>query len=113
MFLLGAIERNTLWMQGSRRGNFRDQTAKAGLLKSAWRGTGFGTLMGDFDQDGWIDIAVVNDQDRERLAGVTGTKCEGALISSEVAVLCGYTGDVLRIARRAGPVLVVAGSKID
>jgi hypothetical protein len=53
-------ERNTLWRQGPRRGQFRDQTSRAGLLGSQWRGTGFGTLMGDFDQDGWIDIAVVN-----------------------------------------------------
>jgi enediyne biosynthesis protein E4 len=55
-----SMERNTLWMQGPRRGDFRDHTARAGLLASQWRGTDFGTLMGDFDQDGWIDIAVVN-----------------------------------------------------
>jgi hypothetical protein len=55
-----AEERNTLWMQGPRRGHFRDRTAATGLLASEWRGTGFGTLMGDFDQDGWLDIAVVN-----------------------------------------------------
>ncbi|HEV3386490.1 MAG TPA: CRTAC1 family protein [Gemmata sp.] len=55
-----AIESNTLWQQGPRRGHFRDQTARAGLLGTEWRGTGFGTVMGDFDQDGWLDIAVVN-----------------------------------------------------
>src|SRR5207245_2374127 len=55
-----AVERNTLWVQGPMRGNFLDKTARAGLLNSEWRGTGFGTLMGDFDQDGWLDIAVVN-----------------------------------------------------
>jgi enediyne biosynthesis protein E4 len=55
-----AVERNTLWHQGPMRGNFVDKTARAGLLHSEWRGTGFGTLMGDFDHDGWLDIAVVN-----------------------------------------------------
>jgi enediyne biosynthesis protein E4 len=53
-------ERNTLWLQGPRRGLFRDRTAFTGLLHSDWRGTGFGTVMGDFDQDGWLDIAVAN-----------------------------------------------------
>lgn len=55
-----ASERNTLWQQGPKRGEFRDRTALAGLLGSEWRGTGFGTLMADFDQDGWPDIAVAN-----------------------------------------------------
>ncbi|MCS7046155.1 MAG: CRTAC1 family protein, partial [Gemmataceae bacterium] len=53
-------ERNTLWRQGPQRGHFRDLTAQAGLLASHWRGTGFGTLMADFDLDGWPDLAVVN-----------------------------------------------------
>ena len=53
-------ERNTLWMQGPRRGQFRDQTARAGLLATGWRATGWGTLMADFDHDGWQDIALAN-----------------------------------------------------
>ena len=53
-------EHNTLWLQGPRRGLFRDRTARAGLMTTAWRGTGFGTVMTDFDHDGWLDIAVVN-----------------------------------------------------
>jgi hypothetical protein len=55
-----ASERNTLWMQGAKRGTFRDRTAQSGLLNLHWHGTGFGTLMGDFDNNGWLDIAVVN-----------------------------------------------------
>jgi hypothetical protein len=53
-------QRNTLWQQGPRRGTFQDRTGPSGLLKSRWRGTGFGTLLGDFDNDGWPDLAVVN-----------------------------------------------------
>jgi hypothetical protein len=53
-------EHNTLWVQGPKRGNFRDRTAQSSLLNSDWRGTGFGTLMGDFDNDGWLDVAIVN-----------------------------------------------------
>jgi hypothetical protein len=52
-------EAHTLWKQGP-RGSFRDQTALAGLVHSHWRGTGFGTLMGDFNQDGALDVALVN-----------------------------------------------------
>jgi hypothetical protein len=52
-------ETHTLWRQGP-RGQFRDQTAFARLAAPRWRGTGFGTAMGDFDHDGALDIAVVN-----------------------------------------------------
>jgi hypothetical protein len=52
-------ETNTLWRQGP-RGQFKDQTAQAGLMQTRWRGTGFGALMADFDLDGHLDLAVVN-----------------------------------------------------
>jgi enediyne biosynthesis protein E4 len=52
-------ETHTLWRQGP-RGLFRDQTAKAGLIGSRRHGTGFGTLMADFDLDGAVDLAIVN-----------------------------------------------------
>jgi hypothetical protein len=53
-------ETNTLWRQKS-RGLFQDQTARLGLVTTTqWRGTGFGTVLGDFDQDGGLDLAVVN-----------------------------------------------------
>jgi hypothetical protein len=32
----------------------------SGLAKPRWRGTGFGAVLGDFDQDGGLDAAVVN-----------------------------------------------------
>jgi hypothetical protein len=52
-------ETNTLWQQGP-RGRFRDRTVEAGLTATRWRGTGFGALMADFDNDGAVDLAVVN-----------------------------------------------------
>jgi hypothetical protein len=53
------IETHTLWKQGP-RGRFTDVTVKAGLTATRWRGTGFGTLFADFDNDGWPDVAIVN-----------------------------------------------------
>ena len=52
-------ENNVLWKQGP-RGMFQDVTAAVGLTVSAWRGTGFGTVFTDFDQDGFLDLAIVN-----------------------------------------------------
>ena len=52
-------ETNTLWVQGP-RGQFQDRTHATGLLGSDWRATGFGTVLADFDQDGWPDLAVAN-----------------------------------------------------
>jgi hypothetical protein len=52
-------ETNTLWTQGP-RGMFQDRTAAVGLANPHWRGTGFGTLLADFDHDGALDLAVVN-----------------------------------------------------
>jgi enediyne biosynthesis protein E4 len=52
-------ESNTLWKLGA-RGQFTDHTTSAGLAGTRWRGTGFGTLMADFDHNGWLDIAVAN-----------------------------------------------------
>ncbi|HTU22103.1 MAG TPA: CRTAC1 family protein [Gemmataceae bacterium] len=53
------VETNTLWKQGP-RGLFRDRTVTRGLARPARRGTGFGTVAVDFDQDGALDVAVVN-----------------------------------------------------
>jgi hypothetical protein len=52
-------EQNNLWKQGP-RGQFRERTADFGLTASRWRGTGFGTLMADFNLNGHLDIAVAN-----------------------------------------------------
>lgn len=52
-------ESNTLWRQGP-RGQFEDRTLHSGLSATQWRGTGFGTLMADFDHDGALDIAIAN-----------------------------------------------------
>jgi len=54
-----ASETNTLWKQAP-RGRFRDVSASWGLTATRRRGTGFGTLMADFDNDGWLDLAIAN-----------------------------------------------------
>jgi hypothetical protein len=64
-----AEETHTLWKQQP-RGLFSDQTAAAGLITTSWRGTGFGTLLADFDHDGALDLAVVNGRVAARSAGV-------------------------------------------
>jgi hypothetical protein len=52
-------ETHTLWSQKP-RGMFRDRTVPAGLAPPGSRGTGFGTVLADFDHDGALDVAVVN-----------------------------------------------------
>jgi hypothetical protein len=52
-------ETNTLWRQGP-RGFFEDHTPRAGLTRAHWRGTGFGTALADFNQDGALDLVIVN-----------------------------------------------------
>lgn len=52
-------ETDTLWKQGP-RGQFTDQTFRGGVAATHWRGTGFGTLMADFNNDGAVDIAIAN-----------------------------------------------------
>jgi enediyne biosynthesis protein E4 len=52
-------EYHGLWKQGP-PGLFSDQVAMAGLQQQAWRGTGFGTVLADFDLDGDLDLSLVN-----------------------------------------------------
>jgi hypothetical protein len=52
-------ETHTLWCQRP-RGRFRDRTMPAGLAPPGSRGTGFGTVLADFDHDGALDVAIVN-----------------------------------------------------
>ena len=52
-------ETNTLWKQGP-RGAFRDETTFSHLGQPRWHATGFGVVMGDFDNGGALDVAVVN-----------------------------------------------------
>jgi enediyne biosynthesis protein E4 len=52
-------EQHALWVQGP-RGIFQDQTARFGLAASPWHGTGFGTVLADFDLDGWPDLAFIS-----------------------------------------------------
>jgi hypothetical protein len=67
-------ETHTLWQQ-SDRGFFQDRTVAAGIAGSDWRGTGFGTILADFDLDGAPDLAVANgrvSRTRGELPAVSG-----------------------------------------
>jgi hypothetical protein len=52
-------EIHTLWKQGP-RGQFHDATVHAGLSVRSSRGTGFGAVLADFDNNGTEDVAYVN-----------------------------------------------------
>jgi hypothetical protein len=52
-------EHHSLWQQGP-AGLFQDKAGSAGLTSGRWRGTGFGTVLADFDHDGALDLALVN-----------------------------------------------------
>jgi hypothetical protein len=52
-------ETNTLFVNLG-RGSFEDRTREAGLGLPGSRLTGFGTLFFDYDNDGWLDLLVVN-----------------------------------------------------
>lgn len=52
-------EGNTLWAPLG-GGLFQDATGGAGLLATSMRGTGFGTVMADFNNDTFPDLALVN-----------------------------------------------------
>lgn len=52
-------ETNTLWKQKP-RGRFRDLSSDCRIFETKWRGTGFGTILADFDFDGGVDIAIAN-----------------------------------------------------
>src|SRR5262249_19214071 len=65
-------ETHTLWRQEP-RGMFRDRTAPAGLTPPGSRGTGFGTVMADFDHDGGLDVVAVNGGGARGPPGAGGT----------------------------------------
>ena len=54
-----STETHVLWKQGP-RGYFQDRTAPSLVAASAWRGTGFGTVFSDLNNDGAPDLLVVN-----------------------------------------------------
>jgi hypothetical protein len=65
-------ETHTFWQQGP-RGLFQDRTVAVRLANPAWRGTGFGTVLADFNHDGYLDLAIVNG----RVSPGTGYALEG------------------------------------
>jgi hypothetical protein len=55
-------ERHTLWRRSDGPGGpmFTDRTAASRIARAGSRGTGFGTVLADFDLDGDADLAIVN-----------------------------------------------------
>src|SRR5262245_52922918 len=64
-------ETHALWRQVD-RGRFQDRTAASGLGGPRWQGTGFGTVLADFDHDGALDLAIVNGAVRRPEEGTQG-----------------------------------------
>ena len=54
-----STETHALWQQGP-RGYFQDRTTRSRVAASAWRGTGFGAVFSDLNNDGAPDLIVVN-----------------------------------------------------
>ncbi|HXG49163.1 MAG TPA: CRTAC1 family protein [Methylomirabilota bacterium] len=54
-----STETHTLWKQGP-AGYFQDRTAASRVAATVWRGTGFGTVFSDLNNDGAPDLVVVN-----------------------------------------------------
>jgi hypothetical protein len=75
-------ETNTLWKQWQ-RGLFRDSTSFSALNRPHWAGTGFGTVLGDFDQDGHLDVAIVNGR----------VSKDATLINDELGPFWGWYGE--------------------
>ena len=65
-----AEEFHGLWEQAP-RGLFGDRIGTSGLQQQAWRGTGFGAVLADFDGDGAIDLAIANGLVRRLTPGQT------------------------------------------
>jgi len=54
-----STETHALWKQGP-RGYFQDRTSLSKVAASAWRGTGFGTVFCDLNNDSAPDLVMVN-----------------------------------------------------
>jgi hypothetical protein len=52
-------ESNTLYVNDG-TGLFRDHSLESGLANPSWTRTGFGTAFFDYDNDGWLDLLLVN-----------------------------------------------------
>jgi hypothetical protein len=68
-------EYHSLYKQGP-RGVFSDQISTAGLQQQSWRGTGFGTVLADFNQDGAPDLISANGLVRRILKNQTPVAAE-------------------------------------
>ncbi len=71
LFVTHLAEEFHSYFRQDQRGIFLDSVAQVGLQQQGWRGTGFGTVLVDFDADGSPDLAQVNGLVRRATPGQT------------------------------------------
>jgi hypothetical protein len=71
LFVTHLAEEFHSYFHQDQRGIYLDSVAQAGLQQQGWRGTGFGTVLVDFDADGAPDLAQVNGLVRRAAPGQT------------------------------------------
>ena len=72
-----AQEYHSLWRQHEQPGTFADVAGEVGLTQSKWRGTGWGTFLGDFNHDGHSDILWQNANGQASIWEMNGSNVTG------------------------------------
>ena len=67
IFVTNFVEQSNTLYENEGNNSFVDQTANLGLFPTGLNDSGWGTKFIDFDNDGWLDIFIVNGHTDERL----------------------------------------------
>ena len=67
IFITNFVEQSNTLYENEGNNKFVDQTASRGLFATGLNDSGWGTRFIDFDNDGWLDIYIVNGHTDERL----------------------------------------------
>ena len=60
LFLAHLTQETSTLYRNAGGGDFRDETVAAGLAAATWDATGFAAAWIDFDNDGWLDLMMLN-----------------------------------------------------